>query len=243
MDDRQRFEEQKKKSIEELGKADTIKKLANDFIEESAKYNYSYNFSWMGLPIIQYPQDVVAMQEIIWSIKPDLVIETGIARGGSLIFYASILELIGKGEVIGIDIDIREHNKQAIEAHPLSKRISLIEGSSTSDEVLNKLKELTRDKGVVMVCLDSNHTHEHVLRELELYSPFVTLGSYLVVFDTIIEDMPDHLWENRPWDKKNNPKTAVWEFLKTNENFAIDKNVQNRLLITTAPDGYLKKVQ
>src|SRR5687767_2059719 len=162
---------------------------ADAFNAASNKAMYSYNFSWMGRPIIQYPQDIIAMQEIIWQTKPDLIIETGIAHGGSIVYYASLLELIGKGLVLGIDIDIREHNKKAIEAHPMFKRIKMFEGSSVDENMLQKVKEVAKDKEMILVVLDSNHTHEHVLAELRMYSELVTKGSYLVVFDTIVEKL------------------------------------------------------
>ncbi|AKB38766.1 Cephalosporin hydroxylase [Methanosarcina siciliae C2J] len=204
---------------------------------------YSYNFSWLGRPIIQFPQDIIAMQEIIWKIKPDLIIETGIAHGGSLIFYASMLELLGgNGQVIGIDIDIRKHNRVEIEKHQMFKRITMIEGSSTDKKTAEEVYRLAEEKKV-LVCLDSNHTHKHVLRELELYAPLVSVGSYCVVFDTIVEDMPAGSFPERPWDVGNNPKTAVYEFLKSNENFEIEKDIEYKLLITVAPDGYLRRIK
>lgn len=220
-----------------------------DLVEAARAFNiasnrekYSYNFTWMGRPIIQYPQDMIAMQELIWRIQPDLIIETGIAHGGSLIFYASLLELIGNGEVIGIDIDIRDHNRREIEAHPMFKRITMLQGSAIDETLVEEVKKRAVGKQTVMVCLDSNHTHEHVLRELELYSPFVTVGSYLVVFDTIVEDMPAKMYD-RPWDQGNNPKTAVWEFIKQTDAFEIDHAIDNKLLISVAPEGYLKRVK
>jgi cephalosporin hydroxylase len=236
------FQEEKNKRIVNQGVSGGLKTAAEQFTLESINTEYSYNFSWMGRPIIQYPQDMIAMQEIIWQLQPDLIIETGIAHGGSLIYYASILELIGKGNVLGIDVDIREHNRKEIERHPMFKRIKMIEGSSVSNEVLNKVKEAALDKKTVIVCLDSNHTHDHVLREMELYSPFVTKDSYLVVFDTIVEDLPDGTVKGRPWGKGDNPKTAVREFLRHHEDFVIDKAIDNKLMISVAPDGYLKKI-
>jgi cephalosporin hydroxylase len=221
-----------------------LQEAAAAFNVESNKVQYSYNFSWMGRPIIQYPQDMIAMQEIIWEIKPDLIIETGIAHGGSLIYYASLLELIGKGEVLGIDIDIREHNRREIEKHPMFKRIKMVEGSSIDEQLVQRVKEMATGKQTVLVSLDSNHTQEHVLRELELYSPFVTPGSYIVVFDTIVEDLPEgYFKEKRPWGIGNNPKTAVWEFLKNNDQFVIDTAIDNKLLISVAPEGYLKRIK
>jgi len=206
-------------------------------------YEYSYHFNWLGLPIIQYPQDIIAIQEIIWKVKPDLIIETGIAHGGSLILSASILELIGKGSVLGVDIDIRKHNRIQIEKHPLFKRISMIEGSSIAKSVIKKVYDFSKRKKKVMVFLDSNHTYEHVLQELKLYSPLVTKGSYLVVYDTVIDEMPDSFFTNRSWNKKNNPKKAVKKFLEKNNRFKIDRSIDKKLLITVAPDGYLKCVK
>ena len=232
-----------KKRIKDQSKNEKLLQASKQFTEETIKAKYSYNFTWMGRPIIQYPQDMIAMQEIIWDVKPDLIIETGIAHGGSLIYYASILELIGKGEILGIDIDIREHNKKEIEHHTMSKRINMMQGSSISDEIIEKVKGYAKEKKTVMVCLDSNHTHAHVLKELELYSPFVTVGSYLVAFDTIIEELPEDMYNDRHWGIGDNPKTAVHEFLKRNDSFVINNEVDNKLLVSVAPDGYLKRVK
>ena len=209
--------------------------ISRDWLISSVENKYSYNFTWLGRPIIQYPQDLMALQEIIWRTKPDLIIETGIAHGGSLIFYASMLELIGHGHVLGIDIDIREHNYVEIIKHPMVKRISMIQGSSIDDEIVGVAREFATGK--TMVCLDSLHTHDHVLRELELYSPLVTKGCYLVVFDTCIEDLPE---TDKPWGKGNNPKTALDEFLKYNNRFVVEN--LDKLMITVAPGGYLKCV-
>lgn len=226
-----------------MGNDQRLVTLAKEFLIASCRYNYSYNFTWLGRPIIQFPQDVMAMQEIIWQVQPDLIIETGIAHGGSLIFHACLLELIGgNGLVLGVDIDIRPHNRVEIEKHPLAKRIKMIQGSSVDETVAAQVRTVARGRQRVLVSLDSNHTHEHVLRELQLYSPLVTKGSYLVVFDTVVEDMPADFFRDRPWGKGNNPKTAVREFLKTNQRFTIDKEIENKLLITVAPDGYLKCV-
>ncbi len=218
--------------------------LTKKWFDVSSKYEYSYHFTWLGRPIIQYPQDIIALQELIWQVKPDLIIETGIAHGGSLIFSASMMELLGgNGHVIGIDIDIRDHNRVEIEKHPLFKRITMIQGSSIDPEIIKKVLTFAKDKKKILVVLDSLHTQDHVTKELELYSPLVSRGSYLVVFDTIIEDMSDTSFPDRPWGKGNNPKTAVWEFLKKNDRFVIDKGIENKLLITVAPDGYLRCVK
>jgi len=237
------FKNERKRNIAKMAKDKRIIKDSLKFLTESFEHKYSYNFDWLGRPIIQYPQDIVAMQEIIWNVKPDLIIETGIAHGGSLIFYASILELLGKGEIVGIDIDIRKHNRKEIEKHKMFKRITLIEGSSVDDEVLKKIRGIAKKHKKIMVCLDSLHTYAHVLEELELYSPFVSRGSYLVVFDTLVEDLPNKLFEERPWGKKDNPKTAVKKFLQKNKNFVVDKEIDNKLLITVAKGGYLKRIK
>lgn len=240
------FKKETSDRIKSQGKNIKLKKAAKEFLAESVKTNYSYNFTWMGRPIIQYPQDMIAMQEIIWEIKPDLIIETGIAHGGSLIFYASLLEIIGKGIILGIDIDIRAHNKIEIKKHPAFKkfkRIKMIEGSSVSGEVLKQVKQIAQNKKTVIVALDSNHTHEHVLSELNLYSPFVSKGSYLVVFDTLIEEMPENFYPDRSWGRGNNARTAVNEFLKKNKNFRTDNSVDDKLLITVSPGGYLKRIK
>lgn len=240
----EQFNQNNVEKINNMSQDKELKDISLNWLAKSVPHEYSYHFTWLGRPIIQYPQDMIATQELIWNIQPDLIIETGIAHGGSLIFYASILELIGKESfVLGIDIDIREHNKKEIENHPLFKRIELIEGSSVSDDVIEKVKSFVKNKKRVMVILDSNHTHEHVFKELELYSPFVTKDSYLIVLDTLIQDMPKGSYPNRDWGIGNNPKTAVWEFLKENNRFVIDESIHNKLLITVAEDGYLKCVK
>lgn len=243
MSEKEKFEIECKNNIELQGENESLNQAKIDFLKESIDSRYSYNFKWMGRPIIQYPQDIVIMQELIWEIKPDLIIETGIAHGGSLILYASILELIGKGEVLGIDIDIREHNKKEILDHPMSKRISMIEGSSIDPVIVDKVKAIAKDKETIMVLFDSNHSHEHVMEELKAYANLTTVGSYCVVFDTVVEDLPKAIYNDRPWDVGSNPKTAVFDFLKTNDNFEIDKGIDNKILISVAPDGYLKRVK
>lgn len=230
--------------IAKMGADQEIQKLAHQLFLASCRYKYSYNFSWLGRPIIQYPQDMIAMQELIYQVQPDLIVETGIAHGGSLIFYASILQLIGgEGQILGLDIDIRPHNKVEIEKHRMSKRIKMIQGSSIDDGVAQQVYAAAKGKKRIMVILDSNHTHAHVKRELELYSKLVTKDSYLVVFDTVVEDMSKEFFPDRPWDVGDNPKTAVREFLKTNDRFVMDKEVENKLLLTVAPEGYLKCVK
>lgn len=222
---------------------------AHAFTKASIMPKYSYNFSWLGRPVIQYPQDIVAMQELIWTIQPDLIIETGIAHGGSLIFSASMLELNAacggpqNAEVLGVDIDIRAHNREAIEAHPMFKRISMIQGSSIAPEIIEQAKAKAAGKQRVLVCLDSNHTSAHVLAELEAYAPLTSVGSYCIVFDTIVEDLPSEMFPDRPWGPGNNPKIAVWEYLKTHPELEIDKQIDYKLLISVAPDGYLKRVR
>jgi len=237
------FEKRNEKKIKLMSQDKALANVSKKWFLKGYNYEYSYHFKWLGIPIIQYPQDVIAIQEIIWKVKPDLIIETGIAHGGSLILSASILELIGKGSVLGVDIDIRKHNRIQIEKHPLFKRISMIEGSSIAKSVIKKVYDFSKHKKKVMVFLDSNHTYEHVLQELKLYSPLVTKGSYLVVYDTVIDEMPDSFFTNRSWNKKNNPKKAVKKFLEKNNRFKIDRSIDKKLLITVAPDGYLKCVK
>lgn len=238
------FVEERERRINGNAENETLMAAAKQFNNASNSAQYSYNFSWMGRPIIQYPQDMIAMQEIIWDIKPDLIIETGIAHGGSLIYYASLLELVGAGEVLGIDIDIREHNRKEIEKHQMFKRIKMISGSSINEDTIEKVKAHAEGKKKILVILDSNHTHDHVLKELELYSPFVSLSSYIVVFDTIVEDLPEgYFSQQRPWGIGNNPKTAVSEFLQKNNQFIIDESIDNKLLISVGPSGYLKRIK
>jgi cephalosporin hydroxylase len=238
------FEQEKKENIRLLRNDSQLREASLAWLVNASVYKYSYNFSWMGRPIIQFPQDIIAMQEIIWSVKPQLIIETGIAHGGSLIFYSSMLELLGgDGMVLGIDIDIRPHNKVEIERHPMFRRIKMIEGPSTDKDIVSQVYEIATGKAPVLVILDSMHTHAHVREELGVYSPLVTKNSYIVVFDTVVEDMPEEMFPDRPWGKGNNPKTAVWDFLKTNDRFEIDQEIENKLLITVAPDGYLRCIK
>ena len=252
------FQKEVAERISAISSNKELCETAAAFIIASTGPKYSYNFTWQGRPIIQYPQDMVAMQELIWSIKPDLIIETGIAHGGSLIFSASMLaqldlcEAIETGKtldpktsqrkVLGIDIDIRAHNRAAIEAHPMASRIQMIQGSSIAPEIIEQVHAIAANYSRVLVCLDSNHTHDHALAELKAYAPLTSKDSYCVVFDTIIQDMPSGTYPDRPWGPGNNPKTAVWEYLKTHPEFEIDKSIQHKLLITVAPDGYLKRV-
>ena len=225
-----------------------IARASSEWVNLVNPKKYSYHFEWLGRPIIQYPQDMIAMQEIIFSVRPDLIVETGIAHGGSLIFSASMLELNAAcggpagAKVLGIDIDIRAHNRAAIEAHPMSRRISMIQGSSIAPDVIAQVQAAAAGKRV-LVFLDSNHTHEHVLAELNAYAPLTSVGSYCVVFDTVIEDMPAGMLGDRPWGPGNNPKTAVWKYLESHPELEIDKSVQHKLLVTVAPDGYLKRVR
>jgi cephalosporin hydroxylase len=235
-----------------------LNQATTEFMRASLHSKYSYNFAWLGRPIIQYPQDMAAMQELIWQIKPDLIIETGIAHGGSLILSASMLALLdmceaiesgqsidpraSRRKVLGLDIDIRAHNREAIEAHVMASRIQMIQGSSIAPEVIEQVHQVAAGYQRILVCLDSNHTHDHVLAELEAYAPLTSKGSYCVVFDTIVEDMPAEMFPDRPWGPGNNPKTAVWEYLESHPEFEIDKSIQHKLLITVAPDGFLKRV-
>lgn len=260
MNSTQQFEKEVEENIRRLSQESTLPKDTLAWMLKAGTVGaYSYNFRWLGRPFIQYPQDMVAMQELIWQVKPDLIIETGIAHGGSLIFSASMLALLDlcdatergllldpkqpKRLVLGIDIEIRAHNRAAIEAHPLAARIRMIQGSSIAPEVIEQVHQVAKGYDRILICLDSNHTHGHVLAELEAYAPLTSVGSYCVVFDTIIEDMPKDMFPDRPWGPGDNPKTAVWEYLKRHPEFEIDKSIQHKLLITVAPDGYLRRVR
>jgi cephalosporin hydroxylase len=232
--------------------------LSNEWLINSFRKKFMYNFDWLGRPIIQSPVDIVAMQELFWKTKPDLIIETGIAHGGSLILSASLLALLdlfeaiesgepmhplhSKRKVLGIDIEIRPHNKSAIESHPLSSRIQMLQGSSISPEIVDEVYKIAENYKCILVILDSNHTHDHVLAELNAYAPLTSLGSYCIVFDTIIEDMATDVFHNRPWAIGNNPKTAVWDFIKNHSEFEIDSTFNKKLLISHAPDGFLKRI-
>jgi cephalosporin hydroxylase len=245
-------------SISLMAKDAALGQEANKLLNRLCEYKYSYHFDWMGRPIIQFPQDMVAMQELIWSVKPDLIIETGIAHGGSLIFSASMLAQLdmceaietgsmfdprkSKRKVLGIDIDIREHNRKAIEAHPMASRIQMLQGSSIDAGMIHQVREIASEYACVLVCLDSNHTHAHVLAELQAYAPLTSKGSYCVVFDTVVEDMPKEMFPDRPWGPGDNPKTAVWEYLKSDHSFEIDRTIPDKLQITVAPDGYLRRI-
>ena len=244
-----RFADEVAQNIADLGEDADLHAMTMKWMARTAGHRYTYNFSYLGRPIIQYPQDIVAMQEIIWKVKPNLIIETGIAHGGSLILSASMLallemsEVVKKGKVLGIDIEIRKHNRVEIERHPLSDKIEMIEGSSIDESIVKQVHDFAGNYNNIMVCLDSNHNHDHVLAELNAYAPLVSKGSYCVVFDTLIEDLPADMFPNRPWGKGNNPKTAVREYLKSHPEFEIDQDIKHKLLITVAPDGYLKKVK
>jgi len=227
-------------------------KTASDFVLQSINDRYSYNFSWLTRPIIQYPQDIVAFQELVSQVKPDLILETGIAHGGSLVLSASLLCLLDVMEgldprqsprkVVGVDIEIRPHNRKALDEHPLRFKMELIEGSSIDPDIIKQVRSHADGVERVLVSLDSNHTHEHVLAELNAYADLVPVGSYCIVFDTVVEDLPAGSFPDRPWDVGNNPKTAVHEWLKSHPEFEIDKDIDNKLLISVAPDGYLRRI-
>ena len=246
-------------SINGLGRDSDLQALSRIWVREVAPYKWAYNFTWMGRPAIQFPNDAWALQEIIWSVRPDLIIETGIAHGGSLVLSASLLALldlsdaIQSGEtldplqssrkVVGIDVDIRAHNREAIESHPMASRIHLLEGSSVDEHMIQNVKNIASSHHKILVLLDSNHTHDHVLSELFAYAELVSVGSYCIVYDTLINDMPEGLSLDRAWGPDNNPKTAVHEFLRSNTNFEIDYGMQNKLLITVAPEGFLRRLK
>lgn len=251
------FDKEVEDNIDSIGADSAFEKINREWMDRSLALKYSYNFSWLGRPIIQYPQDMVQVQELIWEVKPDLIIETGVAHGGSLILSASMLALLEladattknelldpnqpKRKVIGIDIDIRDHNRRAISEHMLSNRIELIEGSSVDEKIIEQVKAAAKGFQKVLMFLDSNHTYQHVMDELNLYSPLVSSGSYCVVFDTIISDMPEELSNNRPWGKASNPLMAVHQFMQENDGFLLDENIDHKLKITAARNGFLKR--
>lgn len=255
----ERFKTECADEIRAQGEDGDLVEASRAWMHRANQHKYSYHFEWLGRPIIQYPQDIVAMQEIIWSVRPDLIVETGIAHGGSLIFSASMLAQLdlvdaidmgreidprsSRRKVLGVDIDIRAHNRDAIEAHPMASRIQMIQGSSTAPDVVEEVRRHASGYRTILVCLDSNHIHDHVLAELQAYAPLVSVGSYCVVFDTIIEDMPPDFSQARPWRRGNSPKSAVRKYLETHPEFEIDRRMQEKLLITVAPDGYLKRVR
>lgn len=220
---------------------DLLQDYGEAFLRESIAEKYSYHFTWLGQPIIQYPQDIVALQEIIWRTQPDCIIETGIAHGGSALLYASLLSLLGRGKVIAIDIALRESNREALCNHPLASYIDIIDGSSIDAQVVDTVRERVSPYQKIMVCLDANHTHEHVLAELACYAEFVSAGQYLVVFDTLIEDMPANTFPDRPWSVGNNPATAVKTFLQAHPEFQVDREIEQKLIITACAGGYLRR--
>lgn len=251
------FHQERQDRLAGYAKDSAFQNLSRDWLQASMQRQYVYNFDWMGRPIIQYPQDMVAMQELVWRVRPDLIIETGIAHGGSLVLSASLLALldlsdaiesgttldprVSRRKVLGVDIDIRAHNRAAIEAHPMASRIDMIQGSSIDPEVVAQVRAVAQGYQRVMVCLDSMHTHAHVLAELDAYAPLVTPGSYCVVFDTFVEDMPPKFFADRPWDVGNNPKTAVHQWLAGHAEFEIDRDPERKLQVTVAYDGFLRR--
>ncbi len=257
MDPVERFKKERDASLLDFRNDAGFQNLSQDWLRESMQRRYVYNFDWMGRPIIQYPQDMVALQEIVWDTKPDVILETGIAHGGSLILSASLLAMLDyadavergelldpakpKRRVVGIDIDIRAHNRGAMESHPMASRITMIEGSSTAQETIDRAKEAVGDAKRVMVCLDSMHTHDHVVAELDAYATLVTPGCYCLVLDSFVEDMPQGFFKDRPWDVGNNPKTALHSWLQDHPDFTIDRDMATKLQVTVAPDGFLRR--
>jgi cephalosporin hydroxylase len=241
IDDRAEFEAHKRQRASEMDADAAMRDQARDFLVAADRHDWAYQWTWLGLPVIQLPTDIVAMQEVIWNAAPDLIIETGVARGGSLILSASILQLLGSGHVLGIDIDIREHNRKAIESHPLADRITLLQGSSVDDSVVHDATRHAEGAERVMVVLDSNHTHEHVLAELRAYAPLVSVGQYLVVCDTVVEDLPPQDHRPRHWGPGDSPATALDQFLAEHAGFERDAAIHEKLLISSSPGGYVRR--
>lgn len=244
MSDFEQFDRERAASIENLSRDEDLRRRAINFVRDVGRRRYVYNFDWLGLPIIQFPQDIVAVQELIWRIKPRAIVETGVARGGSLVLSASILQLLGNdGVVVGVELELRPHNRKAISDHPLSPRIRIVDGSSASPETFAQVRTIVADRQPVLVFLDANHTHDHVLAELRHYSNLVMKDSYIVVFDTIVDELPAGYFADRPWGPGDNPKTAVQAFLAENDRFIVDRTIDGKLLVTSNPGGYLKCVK
>ncbi|MEL0168765.1 MAG: cephalosporin hydroxylase family protein [Pseudomonadaceae bacterium] len=253
----EQFAQERKERMDAYARDKDFQSLSHQWLQQSMASKYVYNFDWLGRPVIQYPQDMWAVQDLIWRVRPDLIIETGIAHGGSLVLSASMLAMLdmcdaietgtmldpnaSKRKVLGVDIDIRAHNRLAIEAHPMASRIQMIEGSSVETAVVQQVYEVAKNFSRVLVFLDSMHTHDHVLAELEAYAPLVSSGSYCVVFDTFVEDLPQGFFNDRPWDVGNSPRTAARQFLSSNDDFFVDEEMERRLMVTVAPGGYLRR--
>ncbi|WP_028953312.1 cephalosporin hydroxylase family protein [Synechococcus sp. CC9616] len=250
-----KYSEFKKNCIDQIhaqGVDKDLSAVTSKWFSLANGYGYSYHFECLGRPLIQYPQDIVQFQELISQVSPDLIVETGIAHGGSLVLSASMLCLLdvmdgldprqSPRKVVGVDIDIRPHNRKALDEHPLRFKMELIEGSSIDPEIIQQVRSHAQRFDRVLIALDSNHTHQHVLAELNAYADLVSVDSYCIVFDTVIEDLPSGSFPDRPWDVGNNPKTAVREWLKFHDEFEIDRSIDSKLLISVAPDGYLRRV-
>lgn len=265
-----KFAEYVRRNIEGIARDAGFRGLCQAWLRECIRHNYAQNFTWLGRPVIQVPQDLYAVQELVWACRPDLIIETGIAHGGSLMMSASMLALLdycdaietggvldpkaSRRKVVGVDIDIRPHNRMAIDSHPMRHKIHAIQGSSVSLNVARQVAAHADGYERILVFLDSNHTHDHVLEELELYAPYVSKGSYCVVWDSGVEDLPAEMCADRPWGKGNNPKTAVWEYMKRlagegrkardggDLHLEYDHTIEHKIAITASPDGFLKRV-
>lgn len=240
-DDREEFRRRQRDIALGMAQDERVRELDLDLTVASDRHDYSYMWTWLGVPIIQMPSDIVVTQEIIWESRPQVIVETGVARGGSAILHSSLLAMLGEGRVVAVDIDVRPHNRRSIEEHPLGERVTLIEGSSTDPSVLEQVRRHIALTDRVMVVLDSNHTHKHVLEELHLYAPMVSPGQYLVVADTLVEDLPPQEHRPRPWGPGDNPKTALDEFLKDNNEFVLDEERNAKLLLTSSRGGYLRR--
>ena len=256
-------------NIRKIGEDRDFIGLTNIWVRELIRHAYAQNFTWLGRPVIQVPQDIYAAQELIWACRPDLIIETGIAHGGSLVLSASMLALLdycdaielgsvldpkaSRRKVVGVDVDIRTHNRAAIDAHPMRHKIHALQGSSVAPDIMRQIVTHAEGYDRIMVFLDFNHTHDHVLAELEFYAPFVSKGSYCVAWDTGVEDLPEEMCADRPWGKGNNPKTAVREYMARLRDegrkgrdgkdlrFEYDHVIEHKISITASPDGFLKR--
>lgn len=242
-DDRQDFEDSKRRQSLALGQDSAAFRQSLDLVTALDAFDYSYLWSWMGVPIIQMPADVMATQEVIWATKPDVIIETGVARGGSVLFMASLLEMIGKGKVVGVDIDIRAHNRSAIESHPMAKRVVLIEGGSVDADTLDRVRAEIPRGARVMVVLDSDHSRAHVLAECRAYGPIVTPSCYMVVADTLaghVTEANAPKKRSKVWFKGDEPLSALQDYMAETDRFEVDEVLNGKLVLSSSPGGYVR---
>lgn len=240
---RSEFEDARKQWAENMHQDQSLRNKALDVFIEADRHNWIHQTNWLGEPSLQTPEDLITFQEIIFRTRPDFLVEVGVAWAGSLLFYATIMESIGHGQIIGIDIFIPDDLKDRIFSHSISKRIKLIQSSSIEDDSFREISGMIGENKNTMVHLDSDHTEKHVLQELKLYSELVTKGNYLVCGDTIIDFLPEQTHRPREWGKINNPYTALKKFLSSNNRFVVDQSFDMKRLMSNQPGGYLRCIK